>query len=232
MFSYFGSKYWLVKYYPPPRYNLIIEPFAGSAQYAFRYADHKVILIEKNEHVVRLWKWLQKAKPKDILKLPLFNPGDEIKYHIPEARDLIAMSMNPGTTPPGRNYAGSFYNLRQSWERKRNKIAASLDAIRHWNILLGDYREIRNYNATWFIDPPYQNKPRNYHQYRIQDEDYTELASWSRSRKGQAIVCEHEGANWLPFRALHTSGQSQTNRPQKETIWTNDRIQLRNVTQK
>lgn len=227
MFSYFGSKYWLVKKYPPPKHNLIIEPFAGSAQYAFHYADHKVILIEKNEAVVRMWLWLQMAKPNDILKLPLFDPKDEIKYHIPEARDLIAMSMNPGTTPPGRNFAESFSNLRQGWERKRNKIASNLDKIRHWKILLGDYRDIRNQTATWFVDPPYQGKPRNYHKYRLENEDYTILADWCRSRKGQVIACDLVDADWLPFRLLHKSSRSQTNRVQNEAIWTNDQPRIR-----
>ncbi len=47
MFSYYGSKSKIIKYYSTPKHDTIIEPFAGSAQYSFHYWDKQVILIEK-----------------------------------------------------------------------------------------------------------------------------------------------------------------------------------------
>ena len=39
-------------------------------------------------------------------------------------------------------------------------------------------------------------------QYRCRDVDYEHLGDWCRSREGQVIVCEQQGADWLPFEAL------------------------------
>jgi site-specific DNA-adenine methylase len=39
MWSYYGGKSKIVQYYPDPKYDTIIEPFAGSAQYSL-YGDN------------------------------------------------------------------------------------------------------------------------------------------------------------------------------------------------
>ena len=47
MFSYYGSKSKLVDYYPPPKFDKIIEPFAGSARYSLKYWQNDILLIDK-----------------------------------------------------------------------------------------------------------------------------------------------------------------------------------------
>jgi site-specific DNA-adenine methylase len=43
MFSYYGSKSKIVKYYPCPAHDKIIEPFAGSARYSLlNNAQYKI----------------------------------------------------------------------------------------------------------------------------------------------------------------------------------------------
>ncbi|MGP8214417.1 MAG: hypothetical protein ACLQQ4_02520 [Bacteroidia bacterium] len=71
--------------------------------------------------------------------------------------------------------------------------------IRHWNVVHGDYRNLPDIEATWFIDAPYQNGGKYYRHNQI---DYEELAKWCQSRKGQVIVCENTKATWLPFKPL------------------------------
>jgi len=39
MWSYYGSKSKVVKHYPKPKYDLIIEPFAGAAWYSVFASD-------------------------------------------------------------------------------------------------------------------------------------------------------------------------------------------------
>lgn len=56
--------------------------------------------------------------------------------------------------------------------------------------------------ATWFIDPPYKGEAGRL--YRHHSIDYAALAGWCRSRRGQVIVCERQGASWLPFLPLTT----------------------------
>jgi len=70
MFKYFGSKWKGSKHYPEPRYPLIVEPFAGSACYASRYADLQVMLLDKDPEVAALWQWLIAADPAEVLRLP------------------------------------------------------------------------------------------------------------------------------------------------------------------
>lgn len=54
MFPYYGSKSIVARLYPPPVYDRVIEPFAGSTRYALRYFDRDVLLVDKYEPVVRI----------------------------------------------------------------------------------------------------------------------------------------------------------------------------------
>jgi site-specific DNA-adenine methylase len=47
-FSYYGGKHRSVATYPAPLYPDVIEVFAGSAGYATRYADRRVVLVDNN----------------------------------------------------------------------------------------------------------------------------------------------------------------------------------------
>jgi len=81
MWSYYGAKTNIVKYYPPPKYGKIIEPFAGSARYALKYFDRDILLVDKYDVIIKIWKWLQKCSPNDIISLPRFKAGDNIDSH-------------------------------------------------------------------------------------------------------------------------------------------------------
>lgn len=67
MWGYYGSKSKIIEKYPPPKFDTVIEPFAGTAQYALKYWDRNIILIEKYDVICNLWKWLQKCSKQDIL---------------------------------------------------------------------------------------------------------------------------------------------------------------------
>ena len=79
MFSYYGSKSKIVDYYPPPKHNKIIEPFAGSARYSLKFWQNDILLIDKYPIIVRTWKWLQECSESDIRKLPIMKLGEWIK---------------------------------------------------------------------------------------------------------------------------------------------------------
>ena len=83
----------------------------------------------------------------------------------------------------------------------RFRIASQLEKIRHWEIIDGDYTLAPDLQAHWFIDPPYIAAGKKY---PVRDIDYSNLAEWSRNRKGFVQVCENEGADWLPFQPFHT----------------------------
>ena len=78
MWSYYGSKSKVVHRYPAPKFDKIIEPFAGSARYALRYFDRDVLLVDKYDVIVKIWQWLQQASEKDIMSLPRIESGQSI----------------------------------------------------------------------------------------------------------------------------------------------------------
>lgn len=207
MFSYYGSKAKIVKHYPKPKYNLIIEPFAGAAWYSL-YHNCVAILNEKNKIVFDIWNWLiNQASGAEIEEYLDFYKGDDISQLDirDEHKNLIGFNINRGTVHPS--------NIVQKWscQSKKDKTWAStthfaltrcvelLPKVKEWKVMFGDYKTIPNIEATYFIDPPYQYGGEHY---PINDIDYTELKLWIETRKGQVIVCENDRADWMDFKPL------------------------------
>ncbi len=226
MWSYYGSKNKIAKLYPPPRYDLIIEPFAGAAWYSVLYRKGNVLLNEKNRIIYDIWNWLiNEANSEMIESHKDFHVGQDIS-HIDlrkEHRDLIGFCINRGSVAP-KNIVQKWscqVQLNPNWASttayQLSRIARLLPEIKHWQVQFGDYKDLPNIRATWFIDPPYQSGGEHY---IVNDINYSELANWCRERKGQVIVCESTNANWLPFREL-TKSTGQRKKI-KEIFWTND----------
>lgn len=78
MWSYYGAKTNIIDYYPAPKHDKIIEPFAGTARYALKYFDRDILLVDKYDVIVKIYKWLQKCSPNDIISLPRFKAGENI----------------------------------------------------------------------------------------------------------------------------------------------------------
>lgn len=215
MWSYYGRKYKIIDKYPKPIYDTIIEPFAGTASYAYKYWDKNVIISDTYDVIYRIWKYLQQASPKDILSIPDIGRGETIadkhKWLCEEELWLAAFSCNNAAHYP-RNVAGRMgFN---SLSRDKVRIAKDLYKIKHWTILNQSYETIENQKASYFIDPPYQ-----YAKYRYKNDikDYCALGNWCKALDGQVIVCENLGADWLSFvPLLELSGQRKRS---IEMIW-------------
>lgn len=229
MWPYYGSKSKVVKYYDPPRYAKIREPFAGSARYSLLYWDRDILLVDKYPVIVETWHYLQKASEAEILDLPDVNDGESIEgLDLPlGAKYLIGFCINGGSAQPklkasvkklvkdGNRYRKLSFN---SWHRDKKRIARDLHKIRGWEIRLGEYWEMDNEESTWFIDPPYQYGGEYY---RISNKtiDYSHLAEWARSRLGQVMVCENTRADWMDFHPF--AKLSGTVHKTTEALWTN-----------
>lgn len=208
MWSYYGSKNKLVKYYPAPKFKTIIEPFAGSAWYSLKYPDHDVILCEKYKVVYDIWKWLiTEATTQEILKYVDFTVGQNIS-NLPireEHKNLIGFCLNRGSVSPKRIVqkwscqVASKPDWASTTNFALNRVAKLLPKIKHWKVIYGSYSELPNQEATWFIDPPYQNGGQHY---IVNDINYDDLAKYCKTRQGQVIVCERTNANWLDFKPL------------------------------
>lgn len=230
-FTYYGGKYRTTPHYPAPQHRTIVEPFAGSAGYAVRHADREVILVERDAKIAAVWRYLLQASPADVRALPLHGDGwqttDNLTHLDHGARYLIGLWLNKGTASPRKSPSRWMRDgLRPNsfWgEVIRERIASQVDAIRHWRLIEGDYSEAPDVEATWYIDPPYAVAGGHYIA-GSSGIDYTALASWSSGRRGQIMVCENAGADWLPFSPFAdtkaTAGKGRTG-ISKEVIWTN-----------
>lgn len=203
---------------------MIIEPFAGSAGYSLRYSAKKVILYEIDPVIVEVWRYLIAVEPREILAIPdIPIGGTSADLNIcQEARWLVGLWLNRGASSPRRSPSkwmrdgirpGSFWG-----ERVRNTIATQVASIRHWKVFNSGYVECPDRDATWFVDPPYQVAGRHY-RFGSEVIDYSALSKWCSARTGQVIVCENEGADWLPFRTLSSTKTTRADRQSKEVVW-------------
>jgi site-specific DNA-adenine methylase len=228
--SYYGGKYRMAPKYPSPIYDTIIEPFAGSAGYSIRYYWKNVILCDINPIIYSIWDYLIHVSSEEILRLPILGNDDCVDdFSIPqEAKWLIGFWLNTGTDHPCKRlsmWGMERVNVNKCmvWCRNViNRIAYQVNFIRHWKVYNISYKDIQfNEKMTWFIDPPYNNKPGEYYKFGRKQIDYIDLCNWCLNRRGQVIVCENYGANWLPFKEFGVFRNTK-NTGSKEVIWVND----------
>lgn len=200
-FSYFGSKHAIAHLYPTPKYGRIIEPFAGSAGYACLHsAERHVKLFDIDDNIISAWKYLIETDSKDVFRLPV-----DYKLVPQEARALVGFWLANGRATPADKPSSwmlsgdrpnAYWGQEAIW-----KLTIISNQVKHWTIEKKSFTDVDTAEpATWFIDPPYSSQGgRSYTHNSI---IYTALAAWCSSLKGQVIVCEEEGADWLPFKPL------------------------------
>lgn len=231
-FSFYGGKWRLAPKYPEPEEHTIIEPFAGSAGYSVRHPEYRVKLYDLDEKVIGAWQYLLKVSSAEIYALPLIHPGQTVAdlNVCQEAGWLIGLWLNKATNRP-RNSLSAWARdpryARQFWGPEiRDRLAAQVDSIRHWTAEQSPYEAIPDCRATWFVDPPYSGPAGARYVLNNATIDFGKLGDWCQSRSGQVLVCENEGADWLPFqpltRAKATSGRGRTG-VSHEVLWVRDR---------
>jgi len=78
-FIYYGGKGMLAGRYLAPKYDTIIEPFAGGAAYSFRYYSRKVILYEIDPDVCAMLQYIRDSQLDHINMIPdNVKKGDKI----------------------------------------------------------------------------------------------------------------------------------------------------------
>lgn len=228
--NFYGAKWRMARHFPRPE-GIVVEPFAGSAGYSVWWGVEQVLLIERDPKIAAVWDYLLHSTREEIMALPLLHEGEKISdLHITqEAKWFLGFWCNAGASSPCNTLSKwSLIHLRQNhsgiWcARKREQVANQLDRMKDWHIVCGSYEVASaiTHRATWFIDPPYQGAGKHY-QFSV--IDYEALAEFARTRVGLTIVCENEGASWLPFKPFGnfagTPGQYRTGRT-KEVVWVN-----------
>lgn len=229
--SYYGAKHRAVGRYPPPATDTIREDFCGSAAYATRYFQRRVFLADTNPYIVGSWDYLIHASRQEVESLRLLGPEDTVDDlgNVPqEAKWMVGFWLNTATSHPcrrlsawGREKYGS-----ESWSfwgpKIRRRIAYQVQFIRHWKVALASYKEAPDMEADWFVDPPYKGSPGGEYPHGNKGIDYEHLGKWCLERRGQLIVCENVGADWLPFQpfgSIKTTGGRNRKKVSKEVIF-------------
>lgn len=221
MWSYYGAKTNIIDLYPKPQHSKIIEPFAGTARYALKYFDRDILLVDKYDVIVKIWKWLQQCSTGDIRSLPRFKKGDNInahQYNCEEERLLVGYLICFGGITPRDNASHRLRSRPNAMNYTINRIAEQLYKIKHWDIRHDSYENIPNEKATWFVDPPYQHGGQHYKE-SSKKIDFAYLSQWSQNRDGQIIVCENTKATWMDFKPM--TEQFVLSGKNSEAIWSN-----------
>jgi hypothetical protein len=221
LFKWFGSKWLSAKRYPEPKYDRIIEPFAGGAGYSLNYCDRKVVIWEDDPNVAKLWRWLINESTDSAIR--------EIPIDLPVGTNIRSLGLSTGqqlllkhwqrTNNVGDCWTTSPWgHLPGQWTANtRARVSEEVSAVKHWKFE-DPYRYI-DMLCTWFIDGPYIF---NYRYRRdLPEFDFEQLSCLEQTinSKSQVIVCEAKckktGAipGYLPFVESHrsiTSRRKQT----------------------
>jgi hypothetical protein len=234
LIPYYGAKWRSSHWYPAPQSRRIVEPFAGAAGYALRFCSSATVveLSDASRHISAAWNLLLSARyrPEIIRQLPA---AVESVDDVPEyARALIGFWLNPGSatpkrTPSKRGREGDgIYFAGSVWSAKtRDRIASDMASLPgEWWFTQRDWREtldalMLSTASTVFVDPPYQGTVGRYYPGKWTTNDYEQLgdACLRLAERHQVIVCERQGATWLPFQPLHVYHGSYRNG--MEVIW-------------
>lgn len=224
-FSFYGGKWRdTPKHYPAPMFDTIREPFAGSAGYSLRFSDRRIELSDVDPIIVGVWSYLVAVSEREVLRLPdvpLDGSVDDLR--VPqEARWLIGLWLNKGSSSPRKRpsaWMRSGVRPKSFWGAAvRETIASQIGHIRHWTIRECSYVDLDDKRCTWFIDPPYQHAGKHY-KFGARAIDFEHLGNWAQSRKGQVIVCENEGATWLPFKSIASTKTARRGHRSNEACW-------------
>lgn len=189
MFPYFGRKATLAPSYPGPTYPLVIEPFAGSMAYSLHHQPDLAIGIERDERLFDLWHRMLRLT--EVPEPPVVgSTTDDLLVK------LCSYSEHASTSGPMTVTSRMVRDWRSVHERAMRQARWASTAV---NYTKGSYLDAPDLEATWFIDPPYQQANRRGYRYGASGINFNQLAEWCKSRRGQVIVCEQEGADWLPF---------------------------------
>jgi hypothetical protein len=244
-FSYYGSKSKIAHLYPPPERELVIEPFAGSGAYSWLHRRNPVTgslravwLNDLDPRTYSIWKFLTSPDASAIVESYVPDTvvagqkvSELIPVDYPGLIEVCRAEANQGTQG-ARGVHDQITSMgAKCWKVKR-KLREVIPEVAHWTVTNASYEDLLNVDATWFVDPPYFGDPGR--RYRTSTVDYEALGWWCINRRGQVIVCENSGADWLPFKSFDHSRVSIRSRYQKadrkEVMWVNGTTENRENT--
>ena len=235
-FSMYGGKSKIAHLYPHPNYSHIVEPFAGSAAYSWLHRrDHTtnrnrdVWLNDLDPRTHSIWKFLTSPDACAIVEAYVpdtVEPGMKVSDFIPPEHpglvELCRAEANQGTM--GEKGVRDVITKMgaKCWKVKRKALQVIPEVV-NWRVTSVDWSDLANVNATWFVDPPYNNAAGAQYRLGATAINYDHLGWWCLNRRGQTIVCENEGATWGEFKPMEHPRVSIRSKYQradaKEVVW-------------
>jgi hypothetical protein len=208
VFPYFGSKKRIARKYPAPLYRTVVEPFAGSLGYSMYYRPEESNAFDADERVVELWRRLMVG---EVAQSPP-RIGTKTDDLLVKLCSYSEHALTSGTMTVTSRMVRDWASLFQRWAE------TAPWAKEHVSIAHASYEAAPDIEATWFIDPPYQHANRRGYREGSRKIDFSSLADWCKSRRGQVIVCEQEGATWLPFESFNAL-PTHRGAVSREVVW-------------
>lgn len=225
-FSYYGAKWQGAKHYGPPRSDLVIEPFAGSACYSTRWCPQKVKLYDVSDDICQIWDFLISCSTNDLEQIPDQIHNDDLEKLPENIQKLLGFWIAKGRVTPSKTTSPWYDKYKNSKDCRvwgtsvKNRIIEQKPLIQNWEIQQLSYDEIPMQKAHWHVDPPYQGPPGR--RYKHDQITFGHLSLWCRQLPGDVDVCENVGANWLPFKPLYSvvSSRGKVNgKMSHEAVW-------------
>lgn len=228
-FSYYGAKWTGARHYGPPRHDLIIEPFAGSACYSTRWTARRVHLYDASPDICDLWDFLIGCSNRDIASIPDTFETNEDFLRLPRGpRLLCGFWVSKGRAEPSNVLSPWYFRYRSAQDCRvwspavKARLISQKPLIQGWTVDCLSWDRIPIVEAHWHVDPPYSGRVGR--RYPYSSIDYSALARWCHSLPGHVDVCENTGSDWLPFRPLYevvTSRGRRSGATSKEAVWSN-----------
>lgn len=229
-FSYYGAKWTGAKHYGPPRRDLVIEPFAGSACYSTRWAAERVRLYDVSEDICDLWDFLINGSERDILSIPDIFESDDEYHDLPRRQKLLCgFWVAKGRAEATSTLSPWYFKYRNASDCRvwgpsvKRRIVEQKPKIAAWTIDCLSFDKVPLVEAHWHVDPPYNNSAGS--RYPNSSVDFSALADWCATLPGSVDVCENVGADWLPFSPLYEVVSSRGRRDggkSREAVWRSD----------
>lgn len=224
-----------------PAHKIYVEPFAGPGDFFLgRRKAEKEIVNDKDERLIRIWRFLKGASDRDFRRLKAMNwtltkgrfgdvkastPTTDLGWFYKVAfmtqHALMAQPVMRSPTFSAGSPNFSALGKTLDWKTRLEDIRERLQGV---TILNEDYRKIfdrygSRKDALFFIDPPY---PSTVQYYKEASVDFADLGRRTKNLAGKWVVLYEATKEWLVFKGSGVERTRLQRSKRSGIIWSKD----------